>query len=305
MLKFLSRFISFLPLSMALALGRCVGWIWFNIIPVRKSMALDNINRALGDELSKQEQRQAIRELFANFGMYIVELFRLPYMSVEENKKLVEIEGWEHMEAALEKGKGAILLATHIDNVEYGGCSMALRGAPISVVVRQLGKTAEEFITSVRENTGVTIISGKGTKDIIKDLLAENKIVTLVIDQHLSRHRSIVCNFFNLWASTTPAPSRFAFETGAPIIPAVITRKEKPGYHHIMVSPEFKLETPHDDIDMNIRHNTEKLNRVAEKWIRKTPNQWWWFHKRWKVQDNPEGWDIPESLSTGDKQKSA
>ncbi len=305
MLKILSRFVSFLPLSIALALGRFIGWIWFYIIPVRRGLALENINRALGNELSKKEQRKAIRELFANFGMYIVELLRLPYVSVEENKKLVEIEGWENMDAALEKGKGAILLATHVDNVDLGGCSMAFRGAPISVVVRQMGKTAEEFITSVRENTGVTIISRKGTKNVIKDLLAENKIVTIVIDQHLSKYRAIACKFFGLWASTTTAPSRFAFETGAPIIPAVITRKEKPGYHHITVSPEFNLETPYDDIDMNIRHNTERLNRVAEDWIRATPNQWWWFHKRWKVQDNPDGWDIPGSSATEDKQKSA
>lgn len=235
--------------------------------------------------------------------MYIVELFRLPHMTVEENKKLVEIEGWEHMEAALEKGKGAILLATHVDNVDLGGCSMAMRGAPISVVVRQMGKTAEEFITSVRENTGVTIITRKGTKNVIKDLLAENKIVTIVIDQHLSRHRSIVCKFFGQWASTTHAPSRFSFETGAPIIPAIITRKEKPGYHHIRVCPEFNLETPHDDIDLNIRHNTERLNKIAEDWIREVPNQWWWFHKRWKILDNLDSVDLPESPATGDKKK--
>lgn len=291
MLKLLSRLVSYLPLSVAMAIGRGLGWFWFNVVPVRRELSLFNINRALGSELSKEEQKKAIQELFANFCMYIVEVLRIPHMTVEENRELVQIDGWEHMEKALEKGKGAILLATHIDNVDLGGCSMAMRGAPISVVVRKMGKTAEDFISSVRENTGVIIISNKGSKNVIKDLLAENKIVTIVIDQHLARHRSIACRFFGKWASTTPAPARFGFETGAPIIPAVINRKETPGYHHIKVQPEFKLETPYDDIDMNIRHNTEKLNRLAEKWVREAPNQWWWFHKRWKVHDKPENWD--------------
>jgi KDO2-lipid IV(A) lauroyltransferase len=301
MFNLLSRFVSFLPLSWAMAFGRFIGWVWYYIIPIRRGVAMHNINRALGQELSKKEQRKIIRELFSNFGMYIAELLRIPYMTLAENEQLVQIEDWEHVDAALERGKGVILLATHIDNVDLGGCSMAMRGAPIAVVVKEMGKTAEEFISRVRENTGVTIVSRKGTKNVIKELLAENKIVTLVIDQHLSKYRSIVCNFFGLLASTTPAPARFAFETGATIIPAVINRKEKAGYHHVKIYPPFDLETPYPDRDMNIRHNTERLNRLAEDWIRETPNQWWWFHKRWKVNDNPDGWDIPESLAPGFK----
>ncbi len=294
MLYVFSRMVSFLPLTWALNLGRIFGLIWYYCIPVRRKLALQNINRALGDELSLAEQKRAIRELFSNFCMYLIELMRIPHMSLEENKKLVRIDGWENLEKALAKGKGVILVATHIDNVDLGGCSMAMRGAPISVIVRKMGKTAEDFISSVRQNTGVIIVSRKGSKDYIKELLSENKIVTIVIDQHLGRYRSIVCDFFGNWASTTPAPARFAFETGAPIIPGVIQRTEKTGHHRVRLFPEFILETPSRDRDQNIRHNTERLNRIAEAWIRETPNQWWWFHKRWKVHDNPEGWDIPD-----------
>ena len=295
MLNIFSRLISFLPLSLAMAFGRCLGWAWYYIVPVRKKLSLQNLNLALGDELSQKEQKKIIRELYSNFCMYIIEVLRIPHMSLKANKKQVQIDDWEHMEAALARGKGVILVATHVDNVDLAGCSMAMRGAPISVVVKQMGKTAEKFISSVRKNTGVTIISGKGTKDKIKALLAENKIVTIVIDQHLARHRAIVCKFFGEWASTTPAPARFAFETGATIIPGVISRKKKAGYHHIKMSPPFELETPHSDPDENIRLNTERLNRVVEKWIRETPNQWWWFHKRWKMLEKPEGWDIPDT----------
>jgi KDO2-lipid IV(A) lauroyltransferase len=209
------------------------------------------------------------------------------------------------MEKALERGKGVILFATHIDNVDLGGCSMAMRGAPISVVVRKMGKSAEQFISSVRENTGVTIIPGKNSKNHIRELLAENKIVTIVADQHLSKRRSIACKFFGEWASTTPAPSRFAFETDAAIIPATINRQGKTGYHHVRVSPEFEQETPYDDMDMNIRHNTERLNRIIEQWIREAPDQWWWVHKRWKLLDKPHEWDIPQDNGSADQDKEA
>jgi len=303
MLQFLSRFISLLPVWAAMTLGRFIGFIWYYIIPVRKKLCMENINRAFGNEISKKEQKKIVRRFFSNFSMSFIEVLRIPHMSLKQNEKLVKIEGWENMEEALEKGKGAILFATHIDNVDLGGCSMAMRGAPISVVVRKMGKSAEKFISSVRENTGVTIIGGKNSKDEIKRLLNENKIVTIVADQHLSKRRSIACRFFGQWASTTPAPSRFAFETGASIIPAVTNRVGKTAYHHVKVFPAFIQETPHNDRELDIRHNTQRLNRIIEGWVREAPDQWWWFHKRWKVQDNPEGWDIPEDSFLRDKEK--
>lgn len=298
MLKLLSRFMSFLPLWLAMAIGRFLGWVWYYIVPIRRGVALKNIRRALGDELSEKEQRKIIRQLFSNFGMYIVELLRIPHMTVAENEKLVKIEGLEHFDAALADGKGVILVATHLDNVDLGGCSMAMRGAPIAVVVKEMGKTAEEYISKVRENTGVIIIPRKGTKNLIKQLLAENKIVTIVIDQHLSKHRAIACEFFGQLAATTPAPARFAFETGAPIIPGVITRGEKAGYHNVKILPPFELETPSEDRKANIRHNTERLNHLIEGWIREAPDEWWWFHKRWKIHNDLEGWDVPENINT-------
>ena len=262
---------------------------------------MDNIRRALGNELSEKERKKIIRRFFSNFCMSLIETLRIPHMTLAENEQLVKIEGWEHIEKALERGKGIILFATHIDNVDLGGCSMAMRGAPISVVAKTMGKSAEQFIRSVREHTGVILIPPKNSKHYIRELLAKNKIVTIVADQHLSKRRAIACQFFGQWASTTTAPSRFAFETDAAIIPAVINRQGKTRYHQVRVSPAFEQERPYNDMDMNIRHNTERLNRIIEQWIREAPDQWWWVHKRWKAQDDPEGWDIPQDYSSADQ----
>jgi len=109
------------------------------------------------------------------------------------------------------------------------------------------------------------------------------------------------CDFFGQWASTTTAPSSFAFETDAAIIPGVINRQGKTGCHRARLFPAFEQETPYNDMDMNIRHNTERLNRIIEQWIREAPDQWWWVHKRWKVHDNPEGWDIPQDNPAADQ----
>ena len=136
----------------------------------------------------------------------------------------------------------------------------------------------------------------QNSKDEIINVLAEEYTVGFAFDQHMHHYRGIVCEFLGYPASTTPAPARFGFQTGAPIIPVLFVRDTKPGYHTITFEPELELETPFDNLDDNIRHNTERLNRIAERWIKSYPNQYLWLHKRWKVMNNPEEFDIPDHL---------
>jgi len=112
----------------------------------------------------------------------------------------------------------------------------------------------------------------------------------------MARHRAIVCEFFGGLAATSPAPARFALETGATIIACHIERADDAGHHILKIEPPFVLETPYQDFDANVRHNTERLNRMIEGWIRAVPEQWLWLHRRWKVDDDPTGWEIPPAL---------
>jgi len=228
--------------------------------------------------------------------MYIMEVLRLPMLTAELSEELVERKNFEIVEAALARGKGVILVASHMDNVDLAGCSISVRGLPISVVAKEMSwKPAAQFIVAVRNATGVILIPSKQSRARIRQLLAENKIVTLVIDQHLRPRHAIVCRFFDQLASTSHAPARFAAATGAALIAGVMYRKGMSRYHAGRFE-EVGLETPYENAAANIRHNTERINRIVEGWIREFPEQWLWPHLRWKVQDSPEGWDIPEDL---------
>ncbi len=146
------------------------------------------------------------------------------------------------------------------------------------------------------ETSRTTSIAPQRSKDDIRAVLKRGEIVVFIIDQYMVSYRGIVCEFFGQLASTTPAPTRFALETGAPIVPLWTYRKGRSGAHVLCIEPELVLETPYEDRDANLRHNTERLNRLVESWIRQQPEQWLWLHRRWKVQDNPEGWSIPANL---------
>ncbi len=299
MILFLSRLLSRLSLAHALRFGRFVGWLWFWLVPVRLGVARRNIARVFGATLSCRERRRLLRRSLDHLGMYGVECLRLPELTRERLHELVRCEGLEHIEAALAGGRGAVCVTAHMGSFDLLACGSALLGVPLNVVFKDISwKPAQDFWRAIRESSGIKVIAPRKSKDEIVAALARNEVVAFAVDQHMARHRAIVCEFFGGLAATTPAPARFALQTGAALFTGHIERATKPGHHVLLVDPPFALEEPYGDLEANIRHNTERLNRVVEGWVRKAPEQWLWLHRRWKVDDNPEGWAIPPELWT-------
>ncbi|MBN1962850.1 MAG: lysophospholipid acyltransferase family protein [Deltaproteobacteria bacterium] len=296
---FLSRIFSALPLNWSLRIGRFFSWLWYWGIPIRLKVARQNISRVFKGSLDAKAQKRILRATTRHWAMYGVESLRLPYLSDKQIEQLIKREGFEHLEAGLARGKGIVCVTAHIGSFDLLACSGPLMGLPLAVVFKDIAwKPARDFWYAVRDRTGVRQIAPRNSKNEIRASLARNEIVAFAVDQHMARHRAIVCDFFNHLAATSPAPVRFAMETGATIITCHIERLDQNGHHLFHVDPPFILETPYKENADNIRYNTERLNRVIEGWIRKVPEQWLWLHRRWKVDDNPDGWEIPHDLWT-------
>ncbi|MCK5379526.1 MAG: lysophospholipid acyltransferase family protein [Acidobacteria bacterium] len=296
MMLLLSRLFCAMPIGLARAVGRFLAWIWYWFLPVGRGVAHRNLQMAYRGELSRTQRRRIVRRCIDIQAIGAVELLRAVEYTRERSLKDVHPTGMEHIDRALEQGKGCIVVASHVGSIDLMGYSQAILGYPMHVVVKDIHwKPAQDFIGALRERTGVTLISPRKSSDVIRQTLADNKIVALIADQHMNRYRGLVCEFFGMLASTTPAPARFHFDTGAPVVTAVMYRRRNTSHFDMTVEP-FEMERPHGDLDSDIRHNTERLNAIIEDWIRKDPGQWLWLHKRWKVQDNPEGFEIPEKL---------
>jgi len=297
MIWIVSYLFRLLPLPWAMLCGRILGNVWYYLVPIRRGVAQDNIKIALGDRLNLREQRRMVRRSFQHLVMMGIESLRMHDMTEALSKQRVRRENYEHYSAALKKGKGVIIVSGHVGNFELLACSQAVRGEPIHLVMKDFSnKSAHKFMAETRRVTKLQTIPPRRSKNIIKEKLAQNKVVGIMVDQHLRSFRALVCSFFGRLASTTPAPARFALESGAPIIPIVCYRDKRDGYHAIRVEPEFELEMPYKDEKKNLWHNTERLNRVVEEWIREFPDQYFWVHRRWKVHEKPGRWEIPPEL---------
>lgn len=297
-LRLLSKLFCLLPERAALAFGRAVGWLWFHVFPVRRRVALRNIERAMGDELERPEQRAVIRRCLQNQALFGVEALRFPLLDREESERLVERRGYEHMQAAIERGKGVVAVTAHVGNFDLLGVSQALRGLPLAIIYKDIHwKAGHKFFFGQRRAAGILPILPKRSEREILKALRKGMVVAFVIDQHMPPHRGMATEFFGMLASTTPAPVLFALRTGATLVTSHIHREGLSGKHVWEIDAQTPLEEPFEDRKANLRHNTDKLNRWLEGVVRRYPEQWLWLHKRWKVEDNPEGFELPEELA--------
>lgn len=279
-----------LPLEAGLRVARAVAWLWFWVIPVRKNVGMVNVRRALGEDV---DPGRIVHGCMKTLTMFGIESLRLPALTRATADQLVEVRGQEHLDSALASGKGVIVVTAHMGNFDLLGCVHALRGIPANIVYKNIGwQAAHTFFFAARRKAGITVIPPKGSERQILRALRGNEVVAFVIDQHMPKHRGIVCTFFGRYASTTPAPALFALKTGAVVVPALIRRVGDSGQHVSELYPPIVMDEPHADRTANLRHNMQKMNDWLEAEVRKTPEQWLWLHKRWKVNDNPAGWDL-------------
>lgn len=297
MVDWVSRAITALPLAWALALGKALGLLWYYVVPIRRATALANVRRALGPDVSPARQRQIVRRSLMNLGMYLVEGLRMPAMNAALSAELVDNATMTRVTELQRRGRGVIAVTAHVGHLDLIGTSQTVRGFKISALLKDIRwRPADRFWQRARRQAGLGPIRPRDSGFAIVRALRRNEVVAFPVDQHMPPHRAIVCTFFGQLAATSPAPVRLAMATGAPIMPVFIVRTAKAGHHEIHCEPEFVLETPYADDEANVRHNTQRLNRCIEAWIRAYPEQWWWVHRRWKVQDQPAGWDIPADL---------
>ena len=277
LVRALAGFISLLPVSVSTWMARQIGDFVFLFAAKRKKTAIDNLEIAYGDSIPFEQKEKIARESFRNFTTSIIELVRMPAL-LRQAKDRFEFEGTEHLDAAFQKGKGVILVISHLGSWEYLAFLPFLRGYPCSVIVRPVkNRYLYKWIQDLRASTQLHPIDR--TKSI-REVLGEfkkNHLVAILIDQWAGPD-GLWVDFFSKPTSTTSIPARLSQRTGAALIPAYCLRMDS-GRYKICIRPEVPLEGGAEESE---KATTLKLNELLEQEFLKYPAQWIWTHRRWK-----------------------
>ncbi|MDO8730198.1 MAG: ELM1/GtrOC1 family putative glycosyltransferase [Candidatus Omnitrophota bacterium] len=271
-----------LPPAWNVGVGAAAGLLFYCLLPGRRVTARDNLRAAFGSHYTPAEYDRMVRTLFENLGRMFMEVAAIPVINREYMDQWVRItpDSRERLEKALSGGKGVIFLAGHFGNWELNSITGALHGYPVLVLAREQGwPKLNRLLTEYRESKGCRVVTkGFPVRELIQGL-KEGRIIGILADQDGGKH-GVFAPFFGRLASTAPGTIALSLRTGAPVIPAFMVRLQGPLHNFIMEEP---LQIPaHGTEEERIQAGVTAYLEVMEKYIRRFPTQWLWFHRRWK-----------------------
>lgn len=277
----LLRLVCLLPNGPAFAVGRLMGRLAHGLAGSRRAVARRNIELCF-PELSPAERDLLALEHFKALGMSMIEMGLGRWAPVERLEPITEIVGLEHLQRALDSGRGVIMLCAHFTTLEIMGRVLKVNTAPFDGVYR---KNRSEFITELqrsgRERSVERTIEKRDIKRMVR-ALRDGRAVWYAPDQSYNRKGSEVIEFFGVPCMHTTATSTLARLGNALVIPFFPERRPD-GRYVFTFYPPFE-NFPTDDLVAD----TNRYMEILEEHVRRVPEQYFWIHRKFK--NLPEGY---------------
>ncbi len=267
----------------------------FYLLSGFRRRSVTNLTLALGDRLDRREIAATVRKSLANFFLDAVEMGLALEWTVEEIREEILLTGREHLEAALAKGRGVIILSGHLGNFFLLGTRLAIEGYPTYVLVNPPKDTAfRELLDGYRLKLGQRTIHARPRRQASREMtrvLRCNGIAIAIADEYRSG-RGIHVPFFGRTVVARRGPATLALRTGAAMVPAYLIR-DPHGRLNLIIEPEMEL-LKSGDIKKDVRENTLRMTRWLEKVVSSYPDQWNWMNIHWKES-------VPEPVLTNER----
>ncbi len=267
------------PFPAAAALGKGLGRLAYYLLPARRKTALENIAQCPALPAGINRKKLA-RDSFAHLGLVGTEFVKFYNYTPEKIFSCVEITGREHLSAVLQKGKGAVIISSHLGNWELMGMALAVAGYPLRPLVKkQKNRLFDRLINEKRRSVGMNPLPvGFTLREIIR-ALNRNEAVVFLMDQHAGRG-GVRTEFLGREASVHRGPALVALKTGVPVVPVHIIRMAL-RRHRIKILPPVEIIRTGNK-EEEIRKNTERFCAMLGEAILEAPEQWLWMHRRWR-----------------------
>lgn len=269
------RLMRLLPFAWASALGGFLGRT-FGPLMGKSAVARRNLKAAF-PEKSAQEIEAIVREVWDTLGRAAFEFPLMDRLLGGPDRARLEIAGREHLEAALARGKPVLFFGAHLGNWEVPPVATAVLGFTANSFYRAPNNPLLLKLFGQRKTPGELIPKGAPGAKRAFTLLRKGEHLGILIDQKLND--GIAVPFFGRDAMTGTALAEFALRFDAPMVPIRCLRLQ---------GARFRLEF-HAPLDVprtgeraeDVRAIMTAANAVLESWIRETPGQWLWLHRRW------------------------
>ena len=268
------RSLELLSFSAQMRLGNALGRIIRRLPLAYVRIARRNIDLCM-PELAAAE-RLALLDLHCeSLGMALCETANTWWSSDQQVHKLAEVQGLHHLQAALAKGHGAILIGGHFTTIEIAtrilGTVVALNVVYRPTKNRLIADTM--FRSFCRHGKP---IAHDDIRTMIR-ALKHNEAVWYAPDQSYRNKGAAMVKFFGIPAATTTATSRLARISGAAVLTYFPERLPGTAGYRVVIGPALENFPGVDPIQ-----DVERFHALLEAQIRRVPEQYFWVHRRFK-----------------------
>ena len=244
----------------------------YNYINIRKNQARTNLKKAF-PKWSDKRISFNLKKMYQFFSFNFIQFISVPK---SWEKLEIDVVGKNILDSNLAKGQGVIFITGHFGAWEILGKWLGeYTDLFAGIALRQKNKGANQFFQEQRELPGTKqLYKRENSIEIAYEILSRNGILGLVSDQD-ARKKGVFVNFFESPASTPKGAALFHLNTAAPIMMGVCIQK---GFQKYQIR-FFTVDTT----VQNIEQITQSYTSLLEKCIREKPEQYFWFHKRWKT----------------------
>jgi KDO2-lipid IV(A) lauroyltransferase len=267
-----------LPERTAFALADAAGALAHQRMEATRRRVRANLSRVVAPDVLDH----TVEAAFRSYARYWVESFRAADLPADVVHDRTTTGGFEHLDAVLDEGRGAIVLLAH-----HGSWDVAARWAETHryhlAVVAEVVRPAFLFARFVRlrEAMGLEVVpllpkkgvSNRGVAGRLREVLEHNHLVGLLSDRDLSGTAPRV-DFFGAPCHIPIGPVALARRTGAPVVPITMLQRPGLGWH-------LQVLAPRRIADRDTRDGHRAVAAALEELILLDPTQWHAFQPIW------------------------
>lgn len=269
-----------LPYDSIEPLSSLLGRIVFHLDARGRSVALENLRVALGNEFSPEQREVIACKSYENFARTMLCLFWSPNLTRENYRDFLIVDGLDSDPAHLDPKQCGVYFLGHFSNFEWLALFTAYAVSP-GIIIAQSFKNPllNPIFDAVRSVTGHQVISrDRALIRMLKFVRQGGKVgaaADLSVDPRLG---AIPIRCFGLWTAGSPMAALLSSRENAPLFLTEIFPTSE-GKFRLIMNP--RLEVPANASQQEI---TQHCWDALEPLIRANPELWLWNYKHWRFR---------------------
>ncbi len=271
--------VTLLPWRAQMALGRGLGRLSMKLLASRVRVARRNLELAL-PELDEPTRERTLKANFESVGCAIFETGMAWFWPHWRMRAITRMEGTEHVDAAVARGQGMLLLSAHFLTLELNARQFGLYRPGVGVYRPNTNPVLEYAQVQGRCRSNKYLVDRLNIKGMLK-ALRQGDALWYAPDHDYGSHASVFVPFFAVEEAATITGTATLARVKKTVTLPCFTLREKDGYRLLIQAPMADFPVGNDVAD------AIASNQVIEAAIRLAPEQYMWLHRRFKT--TPEG----------------